>query len=102
MYEEIVTESEKGSFIPLVFTTSGEMGPLCSVLVKRLSEKITESHSEALYQVTNNIRTRLRFALLRSTLVALHRVRVIKRQIYSNIESITFNLIPHKNGYEVP
>ena len=102
MYEERVRESEKGSFIPLVFTTSGGMGPLCSVLVKRLSEKIAESHSEALSQVTNHIRTRLRFALLRSTLVALRGVRGIKKQIYSNIDSISFNLIPHKNGYEVP
>ena len=78
----------------MVFTTS--------VLVKRLSEKIAESHSEALSQVTNHIRTRFRIALLRSTLVAPRGVSGIKKQIYSNIDSISFDLKPHKNGYEVP
>ena len=35
-------------------------------------------------------------------MVALRGVRGIKKQIYSNIDSLSFNLIPHKNGYEVP
>ena len=79
------------------------MGPLCSVLVKRISEKISESHSEALSFVTNHIRTRLRFSLLKSTLVALPGVRgKNKKQIYANVDSISFNLIPQIDGYEVP
>ena len=44
-YEERVRESEKGSFIPLIFTTSGGMGQMTLVLVKRLSEKISDSSS---------------------------------------------------------
>ena len=36
MYEERVLQSEKGSFVSLVFTTSGGMGPLCTVFVDRI------------------------------------------------------------------
>ena len=70
-YEERVRESEKGSFIPLIFSTSGGMGPMTSVLVKRLSEKISDNSYEARSMVTNYIRTKIRFAILRSTLIAL-------------------------------
>ena len=37
-YEERVIESEKGSFTPLIFTTSGGMGPECSMFYKRIAE----------------------------------------------------------------
>ena len=53
-YEERVRESEKGSFIPLIFSTSGGMGPMTSVLVKRLSEKISDNSYE-LHQDKNQI-----------------------------------------------
>ena len=39
-YGERVLESEKGSFTPLVFNTSGGMGPECARLNKRLAELI--------------------------------------------------------------
>ena len=34
-YEERVIEAEKGSFIPLIFSTSGGMGPLCHTFFKK-------------------------------------------------------------------
>ena len=103
MYEERVRESEKGSFIPLIFTTSGGMGPLSAVLVKRLAAKIADNNMEKVSFVTNHIRTRLRFSLLRSTLLALRGIRGInKQQIYGKVDMISFNLIPQKESYEVP
>ncbi len=74
-YEERVLESEKGTFVPLVFTTSGGCGPLCTVFIQRLASKIADDQGEAVSQVVNHIRTRLRFALLRCTLIALRGVR---------------------------
>ena len=103
MYEERVRESEKGSFIPLIFTTSGGMGPLAAVLVKRLAAKIADNNMEKVSFVTNHIRTRLRFSLLRSTLLALRGIRGInKQQIYGKVDMISFKLIPQKESYEVP
>ena len=57
LYEERVLQSEKGSFVPLVFTTSGGMGPLCTVFVDRVSEMIADHKKEARSQVKNHIRT---------------------------------------------
>jgi len=51
LYEERVLQSEKGSFVPLVFTTSGGMGPLCTVFVDRVSEMIADHKKEAKSQV---------------------------------------------------
>ena len=72
LYEERVLQSEKGSFVPLVFTTSGVMRPLCTVFVDRVSEMIADHKKEAKSQVKNHIRTRFR---LRSTLIALRGIR---------------------------
>ena len=57
LYEERVLQSGKGSFVPLVFTTSGGMGPLCTVFVDRVSEMMADLKKEAKSQVKNHIRT---------------------------------------------
>ena len=97
-YEQRVLDSEKGSFIPLIFTTSGGAGPLCSTFIKRISSKISEDKNESLSLVTNQIRTRLRFALLKSTLIAL-RVRGKVNHLYTSTHDISFNLIPKMNNF---
>ncbi len=95
-------ESEKGSFTPLIFTTSGGMGPLCSVFVKRVSRLIANERNEISSQVTNYIRTRLRFSMLKSTLIALRGIRGKSNNTYTGVHDISFNLIPEKSGYEAP
>jgi len=70
-YEERVIESEKGSFTPLIFTTSGGMGPEGSMFYKRLAELTAAKKNEQYAIVMNYIRTRLRFAILRSTLIGV-------------------------------
>ena len=48
MYEERVLQSEKGSFVPLVFTTSGVMGlPYTVLIVDRVFEMIADHKKEA-------------------------------------------------------
>ncbi len=101
-YEQRILDTEKGSFTPLIFTTSGGMGPLCTVLVKRVSRKIAEDKNEAIGHVTNHIRTRLRFSLLKSTLIALRGIRGKTKGQYTSIQDISFNLIPQTNSYEMP
>eukprot|EP00794_Sanderia_malayensis_P001738 gene1738-1935_t len=46
MYEERVINSEKGSFAPLVFLTTGGMGPECATIVKRVAEMIANKRDE--------------------------------------------------------
>jgi len=69
-HNQRVINIEKSSFNPLVFTTSGGMAPECNRVNKRLTEKIAEKHREPYASVITYIKTKLRLALLRSTLVA--------------------------------
>ena len=62
---------DRSSFNPLVFTTSGGMAPECDRVNKRLAEKIVVKRRETYASVITYIKTKLRFALLRSTLAAI-------------------------------
>lgn len=101
-YEERVLQSEKGSFTPLIYTTSGGMGPQCTIFHKRLAEKIAIKRKERYAHVMNYIRTRLRFALLRSILVAIRGERGRINNKNENINDISFNIIPQEMSYEIP
>ena len=71
-YNQTVIDIEKSSFNPLVFTTTGGIAPeSCNRVNKRLAEKIAEKRREPYASVITYIRTKLRFALLRSTLAAI-------------------------------
>ena len=94
-YNDRVINIEKGTFTPLVFTTTGGMAPECTRLNKRLAELTAEKTGEKYSHVINHIRTRLRFALLRATLVAIRGIRgktTNKEELELN--EISFNLIP--------
>jgi len=62
-----VIDIEKPSFNLIVFTTSGGMAPECTKVNKRLAEKYREPYAS----VISYIRTKLRFALLTSTLAVI-------------------------------
>ena len=58
-YEERVIESEKGSFSPMVFLTTGGTGPEATVVLKRfktemVSNKRAEKYSRDLLHKTKN------------------------------------------------
>ena len=94
MYNDRIINVEKSTFTPLVFTTTGGMGTECSRMNKRLAELISEKKGEKYAHVMQYIRTRLRFALLRCTLVAIRGFRGKKISPESHIDDISFNLIP--------
>ena len=88
-------------FTTLVFTTSGGMGPLCTVFVDHISERIADHNKEAKSQVKNHIRTRFRFDLLRSTLIAHRGIRGRQKAQHIGLDDVSFNLIPQKTSFEV-
>ena len=94
MYNDRVINVEKATFTPLVFTTTGGMGPECARMNKRIAELISEKKGEKYAQVMQYIRTRLRFALLRCILVAIRGVRGKRSSKESQVDDISFNLIP--------
>merc|ERR1711874_189674 len=90
MYNDRVINVEKATFTPLVFTTTGGMRPECAKMNKRIAELISEKKGEKYGQVMQYIRTRLRFALLRCTLVAIRGVRGKRSSKESQVDDIYF------------
>ncbi len=102
-YEERVLQTEKGSFVLLVLTTSGGMGPGCKDMLKRLARKIADKRSESYANVISHLRTRIRFALLRGVLIALTGERGKPTKESDSIQDlydINMNLIPSTRSYE--
>ena len=105
-YEERVLQTEKGSFVPMIFTTSGGMGPACKNMLKRLAQKIAEKRGESYPDVINHIRTRIRFSLLRGVLIALTGERGTpsnrheKTREDHDMYNVNFNLVPKLRSFE--
>ena len=70
-YNARVLEVEKGTFAPLVFSTSGGMGSEAHKLVKRLAQRTEVATGQRYSCAVTLIRKRLRFELLKTTVIAL-------------------------------
>ena len=71
VYEERVTEVEPGSFSPLVFSTSGGMGPIATVVYKRIATIIADKHKQPYSRTLFWIRCKLSFSLLHSAIMCI-------------------------------
>jgi hypothetical protein len=88
-YNDRILNVEHADFTPMVFATSGGMGPQASIVTKRLCEKLAEKQDLPISVVSGWLRCRISFALLRSTLVCLRGTRgyrPVKTQEDSQIE----------------
>ena len=74
-YQDRVLQVEKASFVPLVYTTNGGMGKKCAKLHQQLALRICAKKMDIYSKVMAHLRTRLRFSLLRSILVAIRGYR---------------------------
>ena len=74
-YNDRIIQVEKGSFMPLVFSTNGAMGEQCDRLHKQLAKLTSEKTGEEYSAVMLHIRTKLRIALLKSVLIAVRGYR---------------------------
>ena len=62
---------EKATFTPAVFLTSGGMSNECKQFVIKLADLIARKRKERYCDMIRHARTRIRFAMLRTTLIAL-------------------------------
>ena len=99
-YNSRVITVEKGTFTPLVYTTFGGWSPQAASYHKRLAELISKKRNEEYHHVMNHIRTKVRFSLLRSVLVAVRGERGRKTAAPQPLCSTSFNLIPQALNYE--
>jgi hypothetical protein len=102
MYNDRILHVEKGSFSPLFFTTTGGMGPEATKYHKQIAQLISRKRNETYSDVVNWIRTKVRFALLNSTLISIRGDRGKKRRNSDTpIADLSLNLIPERLTYEV-
>ena len=60
---------------PLILSTSGGMGPECAIFVKLLAKKIAQKKNQDQADVMRVLRTEIRFAVLKATLIAIRGTR---------------------------
>ena len=84
-YNARVLQIEKGSFTPLVFATTGGMGREAQSLIKKIAERMEMTSGQKYAVCMGFMRKRLRFELLKTTIIALRGYR--GRDNYSVEES---------------
>jgi len=85
----------------LVFLTTGGMSPECKRFFNRLSSLIADKKKEEYKNVVSCVRTKLRFAMLKSTLVAIRGYRgKLLASRDKPIDEVNFNLIPKSKNNE--
>ena len=90
-YNARVIEVEKGTFTPIVFSTTGGMGEEANHFLKRVATLISYKKGNLYSDCVSYIRRKLSFCLIRTVLVALRGYRgreVISENINSDINLI--------------
>ena len=77
------------------------MGPEATRYHKRVAELLAEKRGEEYSHVMNYIRTKIRFSIPKSTLIAIRGVRGKQRRGDVPISEMSMNLIPEQSAYEV-
>ena len=99
-YNVRALQVEKGTFTPLLYTTFGGWGPQATAYHRRLADKISKKTKEEYASVMNHMRTRIRFSIMRSVLVALRGQRGKPTTSAKPLAVTSFDLIPQSMAYE--
>ena len=97
-----VINTEKSSFVPLVFSTGGSAAKECQRHHRRVAELLARKRQEEYSCIMSYINTRVRFALLKSTLIAIRGIRGKQSSRPTPLAFVPFNLIPSEDTYECP
>ena len=85
-YNQRVIDVEHATFTPLVFSTSGGESPECRKFHKRLASLLSSRRGESYSETITYIRRRIRFCILRTTLIA---IRGYRKPKVSTLDAIT-------------
>ena len=77
-YEQRIRDVENSTFNPLVFSSTGGAGTSESKVMKRLAQEISEKREEKYSDVMSFIRTKISFALLKTSILCIRRCRALK------------------------
>ena len=83
-YNERLLQVDHGTFTPLVLSINGGMGRECNMLYSRLSQLLSDKRNLSKSITMNWIRTKVCFAVLKSSLLCLRGSRTICRKYGSS------------------
>ena len=100
-YLSHVINTEKCSFTPLVFSTHGGYGPEADRFHKRVATLLAKKRNILYSEAISYVRRRIRFSILRTTLIALRGYRGTgSKSKLNQLEEEDLNLIPQMSMYE--
>ena len=89
-YQQRILNVEQSSFCPLIFGGTGGAAPTATRTIQRLAEKLSEKRQESYAESINYIRTKISFALLRSSILCIRGCRSLRKvQFIDNSISTT-------------
>ena len=78
-YEPRVINVEKGTFSPLIFSCTGGAGPSATRVIQQVARKLSLKNDDSYANIITFIRTKISFALLRSSVLCLRGSRSLRR-----------------------
>ena len=93
-YNQRVIQVERATFTPVVFSTTGGIGKEAQILLKKIAERTSRKSGQEYSDVMRFLRVRVRFDLLKTTIIALRGARGKRTSTPANIEDVDMNLIP--------
>ena len=93
-YNRRVIEIDHGTFTPIVLSTTGGMGREAETFFKKLADKMARKTGQRYSEAITFIRKRLRFDLLRTTVIALRGERGRTSRDTVEISELDINLEP--------
>ena len=75
-YNNRIMNVEHGTFTPLIFSTTGGVGPECSMFHKYIADRIAIKTDQRYEKILSSIRVKLSFMVIRSCLMCIRGSRV--------------------------
>ncbi len=95
-YSERIINVEHGSFVPLIFSTTGGMGVQARTFTKLLCNKISYKNRQNYNDVINYFRTKLSFLLRKLILLCIRGSRSINKNLTCIDSDNDFGYIPYR------
>ena len=87
-YEERIVNIDRGSFCPLVFSTTGATGAICDRFLRKLAAKLSDSDDAKYSSTMAWLRCRVSFALLRNAVMCIRGTRSSQRRALQHERSL--------------
>ena len=89
-YNRHIMDIEHGTFIPLVFSVSGDIGKECSMFRKHVAERLAIKTSKRYGKIISTIRCKLSFLILKSALICVRGSRSHNLKTINEFELVSY------------